>query len=311
MMDRNRKVYVAGHRGLAGRAILRELNTLGFENVLTIPHNLLDLRNQKEVFSMFKHERPDYVFLCAAKVGGIVAHLNSPVDFLVDNLAIQTNVMQAAKQCGVEKLLFLGSACAYPKFAPNPIKEEYLLTGELEPSNRGYALAKIAGIEACKAYRRQYNCDFIACMPTNFYGPGDNYHAENSHVIPGMIRKLHEAKKAGVCKAVLWGTGFPVREFIYSDDLARACIFLMNNYSSGELINLGSGENVTLRELARLVAAAVNYQGDVIWDTEKPDGTPERRLDNSKLFEMGWLPTVGLGYGLLEAYKDFLCREHL
>jgi GDP-L-fucose synthase len=309
MMDRKRKVYVAGHRGLVGGAICRELVAQGFENILTYEHRKLDLRNQAEVTQMMRRERPDYVFLCAAKVGGIVAHLDSPADFLVDNLFIQSNVMQAAKQYGTEKLLFLGSACAYPKFAPTPIKEEYLLTGELEPSNRGYALAKIADIEACKAYRKQHNCDFISCMPTNLYGPGDNYHSKNSHVIPGMLRKIHEAAQEIDGKPVwLWGTGSPIREFLYSEDMARACIFLMDHYSEGELINLGSGEHVTLRELAKSIANVVGFRGEILWDISTPDGTPARWLDNSKLFKLGWRPTVKLEAGLKKAYEDFLCQ---
>ncbi len=309
MIDRKAKTYVAGHRGLVGSAIVNRLQTEGFTNIVTRTHDQLDLRYQKEVCKFFQDEHPDYVFLCAAKVGGIVAHLNKPVDFLVDNLAIQTNVLQAAHQFGTRKLLFLGSACAYPKHAPNPIKEEYLLDGILEPSNRGYALAKLAGIEACKAYRKQHGRDFISCMPTNLYGLGDNYHPENSHVIPGMIGKIHRAFRRDLPTVNLWGSGKPVREFLFSYDMADACLFLMDYYNGADTINIGSGCPLHLSDLADTIAQVIGYTGQIFWDTSKPDGTPWRELDNSKLFKLGWRPTVTLEDGLCTAYKDFLCRQ--
>lgn len=310
-MNTNDKVYVAGHRGMVGSAIVRALKAQGFWNIVTVTRQSCDLRRQDHVQTLFRTEKPDYVFLCAAKVGGIVAHLESPVDFLLDNLAIQGNVMQAAHKYGVKKLLFLGSACAYPKHAPNPIKEEYLLSGPLESSNRGYALAKIAGIEMCKSYRKQYGDVFISCMPTNLYGPGDTYHTKNSHVVPGMMKKIYLAMASNSPRVTLWGTGTPVREFLYSEDLAGACLFLMDNYSGDELVNVGSGEAFKLSEVAKLIAFIIGFKGVFEWDTSKPDGTPERFLDNSKLRNLEWKPRTDFMTGLRRAYDDFLCYARL
>lgn len=310
-MKTNSKIFVAGHRGLVGSALCDELKEQGYKNIVTATRKEVNLLFQDEVEKFFRHERPDYVFLAAAKVGGIVAHTLKPVDFLYENLRIQENVINAAFQTGVDKLLFLGSACAYPKYAPCPIREEYLLEGPLEPTNRGYALAKIAGIELCKAFRAQYGCNFISCMPTNLYGPGDNYNLNTSHVLPGMLHRMHNAKKAGSKQVELWGTGKPTREFLYSRDLANACIFLMNNYDSGDLINVGFGESIPLTWVAGLVQEIVGYTGEIFWDHSKPDGTPQRQLDCWKLFGMGWRPRVGLPAGVKLAYDDFLCRNEL
>jgi GDP-L-fucose synthase len=305
-MKKDSKIFVAGHKGLAGSAIVRVLKDRGFTNVLTADRARCDLENTFKTLRFFNWEKPEFVFLCAAKVGGILANKNNPVDFMVRNLRIQTNVLEAASKYGVEKLLFLGSACAYPKHAECPVKESALLTGPLEESNECYALAKISGVKLCDAYRAQYSRNFISAMPTNLYGPGDHYDPRDSHVIPGMIRRLHNARGGGY--ATLWGTGKPTREFLFSEDLARACLVLMEKYNSAGTINVGTREPVPLRGLAELVAYTVGYKGPILWDSSKPDGTPHRSLNSSKVFELGWRPEMSLACGLDIAYRDFLCQ---
>jgi GDP-L-fucose synthase len=324
-MDRNAKIYVAGHRGLVGSALVRALERQGYDNLLARAHSELDLTDQAAVESFFAAERPEVVFLAAAKVGGIHANNVYPAEFIRDNLAIQANVVHAAWRHGVRRLLFLGSSCIYPKLAPQPLREEYLLTGPLEPTNRPYALAKIAGIEMCWSYNRQYGTHFLAVMPTNLYGPFDNYHPENSHVIPALIRKFHEAKLRGDATVTVWGTGTPLREFLYSDDMAAACLFLMglpderflpllgsDESASGRfeppLVNIGTGEDLTIRELAGLVSEAVGYPGGIVFDPSKPDGTPRKLLDVGRLREAGWTAKTGLREGLALAYADFVAR---
>jgi GDP-L-fucose synthase len=316
-MNKDARIYVAGHRGLAGSAILRALKSQGYTNIIARAHADLDLVNQAAVKSFFYAERPEYVFLAAAKVGGIMANSTYPADFIYQNLAIQTNVMHESWKCGVKRLLFLGSSCIYPRDCPQPMKEEYLLTGPLEPTNRPYALAKIAGIEMCWSYNRQYSTHYLALMPTNLYGPGDSYDLEKSHVIPALIRKMHEAKVRRDKEVVVWGTGTPRREFLYSDDLADACVFIMNlangeydtltNKSDGPpLINVGYGEDLTIRELVELTGRVVDYKGSIVWDREKPDGTMIKSLDTSKLRALGWRSRLPLEEGLRLAYEDFL-----
>lgn len=307
-MEKGAKVYVAGHQGLVGSAILRKLTSEGYSNIVTRSFQELDLRDQTAVNEFFKKEQPEYVFLAAAKVGGILANNTYPVDFLRDNLLIQTNVIDAAYRYGSRKLLFLGSSCIYPKFAPQPIKEEYLLTGELEPTNEPYAIAKIAGIKLCQAYNRQYQTNFISVMPTNLYGPGDNFDLETSHVIPALIRKFHESKIKGKDQVVVWGSGKPFREFLHVDDLADACLFLMSNYNSSEIINIGTGKDLSIAELAYLIKDIVGYDGNIIFDTSKPDGTPRKLLDVSKLFNMGWKPKISLEEGIRSTYSWY--QEH-
>lgn len=307
-MEKGAKVYVAGHQGLVGSAILRKLTSEGYSNIVTRSFQELDLRDQTAVNEFFKKEQPEYVFLAAAKVGGILANNTYPVDFLRDNLLIQTNVIDAAYRYGSRKLLFLGSSCIYPKFAPQPIKEKYLLTGELEPTNEPYAIAKIAGIKLCQAYNRQYQTNFISVMPTNLYGPGDNFDLETSHVIPALIRKFHEAKIKGKDQVVVWGSGKPFREFLHVDDLADACLFLMSNYNSSEIINIGTGKDLSIAELAYLIKDIVGYDGNIIFDTSKPDGTPRKLLDVSKLFNMGWKPRITLEEGIRSTYSWY--QEH-
>lgn len=307
-MEKGAKVYVAGHQGLVGSAILRKLTSEGYSNIVTRSFQELDLRDQTAVNEFFKKEQPEYVFLAAAKVGGILANNTYPVDFLRDNLLIQTNVIDAAYRYGSRKLLFLGSSCIYPKFAPQPIKEKYLLTGELEPTNEPYAIAKIAGIKLCQAYNRQYQTNFISVMPTNLYGPGDNFDLETSHVIPALIRKFHESKIKGKDQVVVWGSGKPFREFLHVDDLADACLFLMSNYNSSEIINIGTGKDLSIAELAYLIKDIVGYDGNIIFDTSKPDGTPRKLLDVSKLFNMGWKPRITLEEGIRSTYSWY--QEH-
>lgn len=307
-MEKGAKVYVAGHQGLVGSAILRKLTSEGYSNIVTRSFQELDLRDQTAVNEFFKKEQPEYVFLAAAKVGGILANNTYPVDFLRDNLLIQTNVIDAAYRYGSRKLLFLGSSCIYPKFAPQPIKEKYLLTGELEPTNEPYAIAKIAGIKLCQAYNRQYQTNFISVMPTNLYGPGDNFDLETSHVIPALIRKFHEAKIKGKDQVVVWGSGKPFREFLHVDDLADACLFLMSNYNSSEIINIGTGKDLSIAELAYLIKDIIEYDGNIIFDTSKPDGTPRKLLDVSKLFNMGWKPRITLEEGIRSTYSWY--QEH-
>lgn len=292
------KVFVAGHRGLVGSAVVRRLQAEGLDNLLLRTRAQLDLTDQAAVDAFLAAERPDYVFLCAAKVGGIHANSTYPAEFIRDNLAIQTNVIHSAWKHGAQKLLFLGSSCIYPKLAPQPLREDALLTGPLEPTNEAYAVAKLAGLKMCQAYRGEHGFDAIVAMPTNLYGPGDNYHPENSHVVPGLIRRLHEAKLAGAPEVVIWGTGTPRREFRHADDLADALVFLMRNYSAAEMINVGSGQEVSIAELAALIAEVVGYRGLLRFDASKPDGTPRKLLDSSRLAGMGWRPGIPLRAGL-------------
>lgn len=305
-MDKNAKIYVAGHRGLVGSAILRKLQADGYTNLVYKTSQELDLRDRNQVDQFFAEEKPEYVFLAAAKVGGIVANNEFPADFIRDNLMIQTNVIDAAYRNGVKKLLFLGSTCIYPKFAPQPLKEEYLLTGELEPTNEPYAIAKIAGIKMCQSYNRQYGTKYISVMPTNLYGPNDNFDLHTSHVLPALIRKFHEAKETNAPYVEVWGTGTPRREFLYSDDLADACVFLMNNYEGNEIVNVGVGEDISIKELAEKIKSIVGYQGEIKFDTTKPDGTPRKLVDVSKINSLGWKASISLDEGLQKAYQWFL-----
>jgi GDP-L-fucose synthase len=319
-MDRNARIYVAGHRGLVGSALMRTLEAGEYSNFLVRTHAQLDLTNQTQVEAFFGQEKPDYVFLAAARVGGIHANDTYPAEFIRDNLAIQTNVIHAAYKNGVKRLLFLGSSCIYPRLAPQPMREEHLLTSELEPTNRPYALAKIAGIEMCWAYNRQYKTQYLAVMPTNLYGPGDNYHPENSHVIPALIRRFHEAKLANAPSVTVWGTGTPKREFLYSEDMADACVYLMNlpdaqfvpllgqdrHDGLAPLVNIGVGHDLSIRELAETVAATVGYTGRLEFDASKPDGTPRKLMDVGRLQAIGWKPSMSFREGLEQAYADFM-----
>ncbi len=291
---------------MVGSAILRTLKKEGYNNFLLRNSQELDLRNQQAVVDFFYENKPEYVFLAAAKVGGILANNTLRADFLYENLTIQNNVIHSAYLVGVKKLLFLGSSCIYPKLAPQPLKEEYLLTGELEPTNEPYAIAKIAGIKMCEAYRSQYGCNFISVMPTNMYGPNDNYDLQSSHVLPAMIRKFHEAKINQQNQVILWGSGTPMREFLYADDLASACYFLMKNYNEAELVNIGTGKDITIKELAETVQRITNYTGNIVWDSTKPDGTPRKLMDVSKLHQQGWQHSIELEEGIGMAYQDFL-----
>lgn len=300
---------MAGHRGMVGSAIYRKLQKEGYQNLITRTSKELDLRDQQAVAAFFNEEKPDYVFLAAAKVGGIVANNTYRADFLYENLAIQNNVIHQAYVNGIKKLMFLGSSCIYPKLAPQPLKEEYLLTGLLEPTNEPYAIAKIAGIKMCDAYRDQYGCNFVSVMPTNLYGYNDNYHPENSHVLPALIRKFDEAKNNGSKEVVIWGTGSPMREFLFADDLADACYFLMENYSEPNLINIGTGEDLTIKDLALAVKETVGFEGELIFDTSKPDGTPRKLMDVSKLHNLGWKHKIELKEGLKLAYQDYLNKK--
>jgi len=306
MIDRNAKLYLAGHSGLVGSAIHRVLIAQGFRQIVVKPSNQLDLRRQTEVESFFAVEKPQIVVIAAARVGGIMANSTFPVDFLYDNLMIDTNLIQSSFQNGVQKLLFLGSSCIYPKFAPQPIKEEHLLTGSLEPTNEFYALAKIAGIKLCQAYHQQYGTSFICAMPTNLYGPGDHYDLQTSHVLPALIRRFHEAKANGAEEVVLWGTGSPRREFLFVDDLAEACLFLLDNYEDSQFINIGTGEGLTIRELAEIVARIVGFEGRLAFDPSKPDGTPRKLLDVSRIQALGWKAKTPLEEGIKRAYRWFL-----
>ncbi|HEY5653366.1 MAG TPA: GDP-L-fucose synthase [Pontiella sp.] len=319
-MDKNSKIYVAGHLGLVGSGIWRALERHGYSNLIGRSFDELNLINQAEVDAFFEKEKPEYVVLVAAKVGGIVANSTYRAQFLYENLMIEANVIHAAYKHGVKKLLFLGSSCIYPKLAPQPLKEEHLLTGPLEPTNEPYAIAKIAGIRLCDAYNRQYGTNFISAMPTNMYGPGDNYHPENSHVLPALIRRFHEAKETGLSKVTCWGSGSPLREFLYSDDLAEACIFLLENINyeniafedeSGTVqahVNVGSGQEISIKELAETVKSVVGYDGIIEWDNTKPDGTPRKLMDSSKLQRLGWKPQVELYSGIMRAYEDYKNR---
>ena len=305
-MEKNSKIYVAGHRGLVGSAIVRNLQERGFTNIIGKTHKELDLTRQDEVEKFFETEKPEYVFLAAAKVGGIQANNTTPAEFIYDNLMIETNIINSAYKNKVKKLLFLGSSCIYPKFAEQPIKEEYLLTGELEPTNEAYAIAKITGIELCKFYRRQYGCDFISAMPTNLYGINDNFDLETSHVLPALIRKFHEAKINNAEEVVMWGTGKPLREFMYVDDLADALVHLMLNYSDEIHVNMGTGKDLTIGELAEIVKEVVGYKGKIVNDLSKPDGTPRKLLDVSRLESTGWKYRTELKEGIEKVYKWYL-----
>ncbi len=305
------RVYVAGHRGLVGSALMRRLQQGGYDDIVCRSHGELDLKNQAAVNAFFAETHPEWVFLGAAKVGGILANATYPAQFIYDNLIIASNVIEAAYRHGVNKLLFLGSSCIYPKFAPQPLTEDALLTGPLEPTNEPYAIAKIAGIKLCHAYNREYGTDYLSVMPTNLYGPGDNYDLQNSHVLPALIRKMHEAKLTGAASVTIWGTGTPRREFLYSDDLADACVYLMEHCTAaqtGELVNIGVGEDLTIKDLAQTVAAIVGYAGELSFDTSKPDGTPRKILDVSKLHGLGWQAKTALEVGIRQAYADFLAN---
>jgi len=305
-MNKKDRVYVAGHRGMVGSAILRRLQKEGFENFVLKTSNELDLRNQQKVEDFFSREKPEFVFLAAAKVGGIMANNTYRAEFLYDNLQIQSNCIHAAWENKVKKLMFLGSSCIYPKLAPQPLKEEYLLTGELEPTNEPYAIAKITGIKMCDAYRSQYGCNFISVMPTNLYGTNDNYDLNNSHVLPALIRKFHEAKIKNEPFVTIWGSGTPKREFLHADDLADACFFLMQRFNEPGFINIGYGNDIEIKDLALLIKSIIGYSGSIQHDLSKPDGTPRKLMDSSKLEKMGWKPRIDLETGIQRAYQDFL-----
>ena len=318
-MDKGAKIYVAGHRGLAGSAIVRQLQHEGYGNLVLRTHAELELADQAAVRDFFERERPDCVFLAAAKVGGIIANSSYPAEFIHSNLAVQTNVIHESWRVGVKRLLFLGSSCIYPRDCPQPIKEEYLLTGPLEPTNRPYAIAKIAGIEMCWSYNRQYGTSFLAAMPTNLYGPGDSYDLNNSHVLPALIRKMHEAKQGGLAEVLIWGTGTPMREFLYSEDMAEACVHLLElptetsegllSNAGPPLVNIGYGEDLSIAELARTVARVVGFRGSLRFDTSKPDGTPRKLLDSGRINALGWRPRTRIEAGIATAYQDFLSRN--
>ncbi len=305
-MEKDSKIFVAGHRGMVGSAIVRELRRQGYVNIITRTHAGLDLTDQRAVEEFFAAERPEYVFLAAAKVGGIVANSKAPADFMYDNMMLEMNVINAAWRHGCRKLEFLGSSCIYPRMAPQPMPESCLLTSALEQTNEAYALAKISGLKYCEYLNRQYGTDFISVMPTNLYGPNDNYHPTHSHVLPALIRRFHEAKIAGTPSVTCWGDGSPLREFLYVDDLANLCVFLMNNYSGNETVNAGTGKELTIRELTEIVAGTVGYEGKILWDTEKPNGTPRKLLDVSKATALGWSARTELRDGVRMAYEDFL-----
>lgn len=305
-MDKNAKIFVAGHRGMVGSAIVRELKKQGYENIITRTHGELDLCRQADVEKFFAAEKPDYVFLAAAKVGGIVANSKSPADFMYQNMMIEMNVINSAWQNQCKKLLFLGSSCIYPKFAPQPMPESCILTSALEPTNEAYALAKISGLKYCTYLNRQYGADFISVMPTNLYGSNDNYHPLHSHVLPALIRRFHEAKMENAPSVTCWGDGSPMREFLFVDDLADLCVFLMNNYSGEETVNAGTGKEISIKNLSELVAKIIGYKGEIIWDTSKPNGTPRKLLDVSKAKNLGWTYKTELEDGIKIAYEDFL-----
>jgi GDP-L-fucose synthase len=308
-MDKNSKIYIAGHRGMVGSAIHRNLTSKGFSNIIVRTSKQLDLRSQQAVSDFFAAEKPAYVFLAAAKVGGIHANNTYRAEFLYDNLMIQANIIEAAAKNNATKLMFLGSSCIYPKMAPQPLKEDYLLTGPLEQTNEPYAIAKIAGIKLCEAYRSQYGCNFISAMPTNLYGIGDNYDLNNSHVLPALIRKMHEAKINQAAEVVVWGSGTPKREFLYADDLAEACVYLMDTYSGEQLVNIGTGEDLSIGDLAILIKEIVGFNGAIVFDASKPDGTPRKLMDVSKLHGLGWQHKVQLKQGIQLAYQDFLSKQ--
>ena len=307
-MEKEAKIYVSGHRGMVGSAIVRELNRLGYHNIITRASKELDLRNQEAVASFYKETQPEYVFVASAKVGGIHANNVYRADFLYDNLMIQNNLIHGAYVNKVKKLMFLGSSCIYPKLAPQPLKEEYLLSGYLECTNEPYAIAKITGIKMCEAYRDQYGCNFISAMPTNLYGLNDNYHPENSHVLPALIRKFHEAKEQNASEVTIWGDGSPMREFLFADDLANALVYLMLNYDEKQFVNVGFGNDITIKELAETIARVVGFEGNHVYDSSKPNGTPRKLMDSSRLFATGWKPSIDLEKGIGIAYQDFLSK---
>jgi len=309
-VEKQAKIYVAGHRGMVGSAIYRKLTELGYTNIVTRTSKELDLRDQQAVKEFFESEKPEYVFLAAAKVGGIMANNTYRADFIYENLAIQNNVIHFAHENNVEKLMFLGSSCIYPKMAPQPLNEDYLLTGTLEYTNEPYAIAKIAGIKMVESYRLQYGDKYISVMPTNLYGINDNYHPENSHVLPALIRRFHEAKEANAPSVSIWGTGTPLREFLYADDLADACVFLMENYDELQFINIGVGEDISIKELAETIQEVVGYKGKLEFDSSKPDGTPRKLMDVSKLHSLGWKHKINLKEGIALAYQDFISKEN-
>ncbi len=308
-MQNNAKIYIAGHRGMVGSAVIRALNAQGFHHIVTRTSAELDLRNQQAVEEFYATEKPDYVVDAAAKVGGILANNIYRAEFLYDNLMMQNNIIHFAYKYGVKKLLFLGSSCIYPKLAPQPLKEEYLLSGELEPTNEPYAIAKITGIKMCEAYHDQYGCNFISAMPTNLYGPNDNYHLENSHVLPALIRKFHEAKTQNKSTVEIWGDGSPLREFLFADDLADALVYLLLNYNEKPFVNVGFGEDISIKDLALLVKKVVGFHGELTFDTSKPNGTPRKLMDSSRLFATGWKPKVGLEEGIGIAYQDYISKH--
>ena len=305
-MEKNGKIYVAGHNGMAGSALVKKLRSAGYNNFLFRSSAELDLRKQEDVSRFFADEKPDYVFLAAAKVGGIYSNNKYRAEFLYDNLAIQSNVIHSSYINKVKKLMFLGSSCIYPKMAPQPLKEEYLLTGTLEPTNEPYAIAKIAGLKMCEAYRDQYGCNFISVMPTNLYGPNDNYHPENSHVLPALLRKFHEAKINNQPIVTVWGTGNALREFLHTDDFADACVFLMNSYNEKQFVNIGVGRDISIKNLALLIKKVTGYEGEIVFDSSKPDGTPRKLMDTSKLNSLGWQPQIDLEQGINSVYKDYV-----
>ena len=308
-MNKEAKIYIAGHRGMVGSAIHRKLTSLGYSNIVTRTSAELDLRIQERVNEFFEAERPAYVFLAAAKVGGILANNTYRADFIYENIMIQSNIIHSSFATGVKKLMFLGSSCIYPKLAPQPLKEDYLLTGLLEPTNEPYAIAKIAGIKMCGAYRSQYGCDFISVMPTNLYGPNDNYDLQNAHVLPSLVRKFHEAKLNNSPEVTIWGSGSPKREFLHADDLADACVFLMNTYSDEGLVNIGTGEDISISDLALMIKEVVGYEGAIVNDHSKPDGTPRKLMDVSKLSKLGWNYTIPLKKGLEMVYQEYQSRQ--
>ncbi len=310
-MNIDAKIYVAGHRGMVGSAITRNLKNKGYKNLIFRTSAELDLRNQTAVNAFLEQEKPEYIFLAAAKVGGIMANNTYRADFLYENLMIQNNVIHGAYQHQVKKLMFLGSSCIYPKLAPQPLKEDYLLSGKLEDTNEPYAIAKITGIKMCESYRRQYNCDFISVMPTNLYGPNDSYNLQNSHVLPALIRKFHEAKLAQKEEVEIWGTGTPLREFLHADDLGDACVFLMQNYSGSQHINIGVGNDVSIKELALLIQDVVGHKGHIVFDISKPDGTPRKLMDVSRLHQLGWKHKIELREGIQMVYNDFVKKENV
>lgn len=309
-MEKSSKIYIAGHRGMVGSGIVRCLQNQGFTNIITRTSKQLDLRNQQAVMDFYALEKPEYVVLAAAKVGGILANSTYRAEFLHDNLAIQNNIIHQAYTHKVKKLLFLGSSCIYPKMAPQPLKEDYLLTGPLEPTNEPYAIAKITGIKMCEAYRDQYGCNFISAMPTNLYGINDNYHPENSHVLPALIRKFHEAKVSNTDAVMIWGDGSPEREFLYADDLAEALVYLLKNYNEKQFVNVGYGSDISIKDLAHTIKEVIGYTGQMNFDSSKPNGTPKKLMDSGRMFELGWKPKVSLKEGIALAYNDFLKNHH-